>query len=39
MENKNVVIVEPANDKEFGTTVLNSKNWDRIVITDSNGKK
>ncbi|WP_273707797.1 hypothetical protein [Leuconostoc mesenteroides] len=36
---ENAIIVEPANDKEFGTTFLNSKNWDRIVITDSNGKK
>ncbi|MBS0941282.1 hypothetical protein EQI52_07685 [Leuconostoc mesenteroides] len=39
MEEKNAVIIEPANDKEFGTSLLNSRNWDRIVITDANGKK
>ncbi|OSP81386.1 hypothetical protein B9J75_07065 [Leuconostoc citreum] len=37
--NESAVIIEPANDKEFGTSLLNSKNWDRIVITDSKGKK
>lgn len=36
---KSAVIIEPANDKEFGTSLLNSKNWDRVVITDSTGKK
>lgn len=36
---KSAVIIEPDNDKEFGTSLLNSKNWDRVVITDSTGKK
>ena len=36
---KSAVIIEPANNKEFGTSLLNSKNWDRVVITDSTGKK
>jgi len=33
------VVVEPANDPEFGGSMLNSKFWDRIVITTTDGKK
>lgn len=43
MENKveqvPCIVVEPANDSEFGGSMLNSKFWDRIVVTTTDGKK
>lgn len=34
-----VIVVEPADDPDFGTSMLNTKEWDRIVITTKDGKK
>ncbi|CUW12482.1 hypothetical protein KII92_03140 [Leuconostoc gelidum subsp. gasicomitatum] len=37
--NNKAIVVHSADDKRFGTSLLNSKNWDRIIITDLEGKK
>ncbi|WP_087842863.1 hypothetical protein [Lactiplantibacillus plantarum] len=34
-----VVIIHPASDPDFDGTMLNSKFWDRIVVTTTEGKK
>lgn len=33
------IVVEPANDPDFDGSMLNSKEWDRIVVTTADGKK
>lgn len=33
------VIVSPNDDPEFGGSILNTNQWDRIVIVDENNKK
>lgn len=39
MENVPCVVIHPANDPDFDGSLLNSKNWDRVVVVTDEGKK
>ncbi len=38
-EEQSVIIINPSNDPEFGGSILNTKQWNRIVIVNDLGKK